>query len=323
MADPHRVLSAIAQTIQSPAPSTGRIVSSDGFSGAALMDLLAHLTEVLCDSKNAYTEIGVYRGLTLSMVASRSQVPCVGIDDFSLFNADASNRSAVEQRLADLGCQNAVLVDLDFEVALREWRNLAHGAEAIGVLFVDGPHDYRSQLMALLLGRPSMRQGGVIVVDDANYAHVRQASYDFLAAFPDWGLVVEITTPGHPDVVTPEQHADARIGWWNGIHVLQHDPSGELPRLQPLRVDISQHVASHDVFRHRFGLVALDALNGFLKAEVQLPDREAAGETLLATLDRLASSAGQRAASQNTETTAAVEIRVATAARPSEPERGA
>lgn len=311
MIDPINTLQTIGQMVNAPTSPSDDLVSSDGFSGAALLNLLTRLTSILCDARNAYTEVGVYRGLTLSTVASRTDAPCVGIDDFSLFNDDASNRPIVERRLAEAGCSNATLADMDFEVALRAWRSLGHGADCIGVLFIDGPHDYRSQLVGLLLGRPSMREGGVMVVDDANYAHVRQASYDFVAAFPDWALVAEITTAGHPDVVTPDQHAAARAGWWNGVHVLQHDPGGVLPRLAPEAIDLNMHVASHDLFRHRFGPTALRALEAFVEAESRLPDRAAAGSTLLSACNQLTAEATHRAPSQNTETTGALKVRVA------------
>lgn len=282
--------------------------AEDGFSGAALMGLLTALTAELCDADHAYTEIGVYRGLTLSTVAAGTDAPCIGIDDFSLFNADASNRPAVEARLAAAGCTNATLVDSDFELALRGWAGLGHGAAHIGVLFIDGPHDYRSQLMALLLGRPLMRDHGVMIVDDANYAHVRQASYDFLAASPDWALVAEVTTPGHPDVVTAEQAAQARSGWWNGVHVLQHDPTHAVPRLDIPATDLSLYVDSHDLFRHRFGPTALAALEGLQRAASA--ERSAAADLLLAMLDDQVTAAGGRAASQNTDTATTLTVRL-------------
>jgi hypothetical protein len=309
MVDATTVLDTIRRAVQD-APSAGT-TTEDGFSGAALMGLLTALTATLCDADHAYTEIGVYRGLTLATVATHTDAPCVGIDDFSLFNADASNRPAVEARLAAAGCVNATLADSDFEVALRGWADLGHGAAHIGVLFIDGPHDYRSQLMALLLGRPQMREHGVMVVDDANYAHVRQASYDFLAASPDWALVAEVMTPGHPDVVSVEQRAQARAGWWNGVHVLQHDPSHTLPRLKGPATDLSMYVDSHDLFRHRFGPTALAALEGLQRAATA--QRTAAADLLLAVLDAQVASAGDRAASQNTDTdtTSTLTVRLA------------
>ncbi len=317
MTDPHAVSRVIEQIVEAPRRTSEDLLSRDGFSGAALMELLTRLTALLCDERNAYTEVGVYRGLTLSTVASSTNAPCVGIDDFSLFNADASNRSTVERRLNEAGCDNVTLADMDFEVALRDWTSLGRGADAIGVLFIDGPHDYRSQLVGLLLGRLVMRDGGVIVVDDANYAHVRQASYDFIAAFPDWALVAEITTAGHPDVVTPEQHVAARAGWWNGVHVLQHDPANAVPRLETEHVDLHPHVDSHDVFLHRFGPAVLPGLNGYLRAQAQLPDRDAAGDELLNVLDKLIVDSSNRSPTQNTETSGRIAVRLA-----AQPEQG-
>ena len=305
MLDGTAVLDAVRRAVEEPSPAES--TTEDGFSGAALMGLLTTLTGVLCDADNAYTEVGVYRGLTLSTVAASTDAPCVGIDDFSLFNADASNKPAVEARLAAAGCTNATLADSDFELALRGWTGLGHGASRIGVLFVDGPHDYRSQLMGLLLGAPHMREHGVIVVDDANYAHVRQASYDFLAAFPDWALVAEITTPGHPDVITAAQRAEARTGWWNGVHVLQHDPSRTLPRLDIPQADLSPYVDSHDLFRHRFGPTALAALEGLQRAATA----DAPTKVLREVLEDQITRAGERAPSQNTDTTGALTLRLA------------
>lgn len=311
MVDGDAVLRTIRRAVESPSVLEGGPSDGEGFSGAALLALLADVAAVVCDASNAYTEIGVYRGLTLSTVARHTPAPCVGIDDFSLFNADATNRRIAQERLDRGGCDHATLADMDFEVALRRWPDLGHTAESIGLLFIDGPHDYRSQLMALLLGRPHLRPGGVIVVDDANYAHVRQASYDFLAAFPDWALVVEVTTPGHPDVVTPAERAEARSGWWNGVHVLQHDPSGRLPRLEPPLADVRMYVESHDVFRHRFGPTTLEVLEGFGRAADVLPDRDAAAAALLTLLDEQVARTEGRAPSQNTETSGALAIRIA------------
>ena len=239
MPDATSVLNTIQRAVSTP--SMIATAAEDGFSGAALMALLCDLTDILCDGDNAYTEVGVYRGLTLSTVAARTDAPCVGIDDFSLFNADASNKHAVEQRLAGIGAMHATLADMDFEVALRTWPTLGHGAQRIGLLFIDGPHDYRSQLMGLLLGRLHLREHGVIIVDDANYAHVRQASYDFLASAPDWALVAEITTPGHPDVVTAEQREEAREG-------AKHDAVGAEER-EHNALDATDACASEEALR--------------------------------------------------------------------------
>lgn len=307
MVDAATVLDTVRRAVHEPPRPDA--TTEDGFSGAALMNLLSTLTGVLCDADHAYTEVGVYRGLTLTTIASGTEAPCVGIDDFSLFNADGSNKAAVEGRLAAAGCANATLADSDFEVALRNWPDLGHGASRIGVLFIDGPHDYRSQLMGLLLGRPHMRDHGVIVVDDANYAHVRQASYDFVAAHPEWALVAEITTAGHPDVVTAEQRTEARAGWWNGVHVLQHDPDGTLSRLAIPETDLGMYVDSHDVFRHRFGPTALSALEGLHRAASTA--RDEAINILGDTLDAQVAAAAGRAASQNTDTEGALTVRMA------------
>lgn len=306
-----RVLRTIARAVNEPATRLPDGSGQEGFSGAALMTLLSDLANVVCDSVNAYVEVGVYRGLTLSTVARATAAPCFGIDNFSLFNEDSDNKKFAQARLDRDNLDHARIIDMDFEDALASWPASAATRAGIGLLFVDGPHDYRSQLMCLLLGRPNLRVGGVIVVDDANYAHVRQASYDFLAAFPDWSLVAEIMTPGHPDVVTPEQCAQARQGWWNGVHVLQHDPTRSLPRLDVPDTDLSQHVEGHDVFRHRFGPVTRAVLDGMQTAAEMLPDAAAAREHLGMVLEDNLQLCRHRAPSQNTDSGGAFIARVA------------
>jgi len=306
-----RVLQVVRRAVRERGTEPLHGPGEEGFSGAALMSLLSGLTGVVCDSENAYVEIGVYRGLTLSTVARTTTAPCFGIDNFSLFNEDSGNKAFAQGRLDRESLGHASLIDMDFEHALRSWSSFAGTAQKIGLLFVDGPHDYRSQLMCLLLGRPHLRAGGAIVVDDANYAHVRQASYDFLAAFPDWSLLAEITTPGHPDVVSVPQRVEARQGWWNGVHVLLHDSARTSPRLTVPDTDLSPQVDSHDVFRHRFGPVTLALLEGMQAAAETLPDTTAAQERLGMLLADSLRDCNHRAPSQNTDTSGIFDARIA------------
>jgi hypothetical protein len=66
--------------------------------------------------------------------------------------------------------------------------------------------------MGLLLAVPGLARRAVIVLDDANCASVRQAAWDFLAAFPQARL--ELGLPTAANGVPP---------WWNGLLVLSWD----------------------------------------------------------------------------------------------------
>jgi predicted O-methyltransferase YrrM len=252
----------------------------EGFSGARILGLLRGLAARIVNEVDAYVEIGVYRGLTLSSVARSTRGLCVGIDDFSLFNPSGDNRRRVEQVLAEHGLDHVELLDMDSEVALLSFPERFPGRR-IGLLFVDGGHDHRSQLVALLFARRHLADGAVIVIDDTNYRHVRQATEDFLRTFPEFALIAQVGTECHPGNMDALQEEAARRGWWNGVQVLVHDPEGTIARTVLSASDQHRFRLSHDVFRH----LLADRAHEALKACVAAVD--APSEDSLAALARI------------------------------------
>jgi hypothetical protein len=232
-----------------------------GFSGEKLVGCLQRFTRMAGSlGETCYVEIGVFQGLTLlSTALANPDVPCYGVDNFSLFNPGGENAHVVRSRMQALGIENATILDMDFEDALANFPD-ALGGRKVGVFFVDGAHDYRSQLVPLLKIRPHLAERAVVVVDDANYPHVRQATADFLAAAPDMRLLFEAYTPCHPANMDEDHKREALAGWWNGVHVLVSDPDGDLPDMQPPLEPRDLYFLSHDVFRHEFAECALDGL---------------------------------------------------------------
>ncbi len=143
-----------------------------GLSGWELVGSLQRLTSLFSEDANAcYLEIGVFQGLTLhSVAAANPEVQCYGIDNFAFFDPHKKNFSICEERKKALGNDNACLINLDYEDALE---SLDLGTKKIGVYFVDGPHDYRSQLMCLELALPYLHENAFVVIDDCNSNHVR------------------------------------------------------------------------------------------------------------------------------------------------------
>ncbi|MCH9017297.1 MAG: class I SAM-dependent methyltransferase [Chloroflexi bacterium] len=107
------------------------------------------------------------------------------------------NKKIVTGRLEKFGVANAALIDSDFEDAF-EGLDTHLGGRKVGVYFIDGPHDYRSQMVCLLAGLKHLHDRAVIVIDDANYPDVRQSTADFLAGHPDFKMVFEAYSPAHP-----------------------------------------------------------------------------------------------------------------------------
>jgi hypothetical protein len=235
----------------------------EGLSGDRLIGCLQRLANVGGPDR-CYVEVGVYRGLTLvSVAASARETSVFGIDDFSQVDPERMNQRVVEARIAANALTNATLINADFEDALS--RLDAHiGKRRVGTYFVDGPHDYRSQLMCLELMRPYLAEHAAIVVDDSNYPHVRQATRDFLVLHPEYKLLFEAYTRSHPNHMSAHEVAEARRGWWNGVNVIVHDPEDRLARsLPPVAKNRRRFLNDHIVHSSRLAShadVAIEAL---------------------------------------------------------------
>lgn len=234
----------------------------DEFSGSKLVGLIQRFTHYFShNSASTYVEIGIYQGLTLLANAFANPLAkCIGIDNFSLFNEGLENKSIVKKRMDSLGVHNAQVIDMDFEDGLRELPALNKDMK-VNVFFVDGAHDYRSQLVPLLRIKPLMAANGVIIIDDANYPHVRQATIDFLESEPEYALLCEAYTEAHPANLSGKAKEEALAGWWNGVNVLVHDPDHVLKRsLPPQSLHKHLHLATHDIFRNRYAELSFEIL---------------------------------------------------------------
>lgn len=255
-----------------------------GISGLATVALLQRLVAARKDTADAcYVEIGVFQGLTLVSVAlAAPRLPCIGIDDFSILDPAGENLGVVRKRLAAFDVANARLVNADYEAALASFAHHGEGRR-IAVYFVDGAHDYRSQLMGLMLGLPWLADDAVVVVDDANYAFVRRATDDFLTIHPDWRLLFDAYSPGHPANLDRPALARFETGWLNGIHVLVRDPAGLLPDMRPpLAADRGLYVNDWLVHRHGLADLAPEALTLAAAVLADSPAEEHRATTVLA-----------------------------------------
>jgi predicted O-methyltransferase YrrM len=203
-----------------------------GYSGKKLIAALQRVSMACLKNDTCYLEIGVYRGLTLTSVGKvlPPEVKVFGIDNFALFDKEGKNQLIIQEALNKHGVKNAQLINEDYEDALEHLEKHI-GTNKVGVYFIDGPHDYRSQLMCLELARKHLAPGAVIFVDDSNYEHVRQANADFLVSHPEFKLLYENYTDMHPENLN--DISVAKEGWWDGINILIHDPENKLERKYP------------------------------------------------------------------------------------------
>jgi len=236
-----------------------------GYSGKNIvrtLQKLCQLYETCCDG--CYLEIGVFQGLTLlSTAQSAKETACYGIDNFQFFDPEGENLRLINERKRKLGINNAHVIESNYEDALEHLNeHISH--EKVNVYFVDGPHDYRSQLMCLQYILPYLNDEAVIIVDDCNYAHVRQANRDFLATHQDFKLLFESYTACHPHNMNSEERKKAIVGWWNGVNIIVRDPGNQLtPMLPP--TERSRILFENDNVTHaaRTAHLAPETLNFF------------------------------------------------------------
>lgn len=198
-----------------------------GLSNTSLTSLLQRLSKCLDVEEEVYLEVGVFQGLSLLSVAkSAEEVTCFGIDNFSQFDPNNRNLRLVKSRAKNIDCDNYQIINLDFEKALADLSKFI-GNKKVGLFFIDGPHDYRSQLLCLEMIKPHLSRNAVIVIDDCNYLHVRQASQDFLQLNKDFALLFQSYSDRHPHLIKEGE----RDQWWNGVNVIVRDPDIEFSRL--------------------------------------------------------------------------------------------
>lgn len=204
-----------------------------GYSGEKLAGCLQRLSKLAVNEDSCYVEVGVFQGLTLLTVASAIPEQSVyGIDNFAFFDPENRNLGIVKNRKANLGLDKVELINEDYEDAL-ENLDKHIGNKKVAVYFIDGPHDYRSQLMCLELIKPYLAENAVIVVDDCNYMHVRQANRDFLKINSDFKLLFESYTSVHPLNLSTQDREDHRKGWWDGVNIIVRDKDNRLKEKYP------------------------------------------------------------------------------------------
>jgi hypothetical protein len=106
-----------------------------------------------------------------------------------------------------------------------------------------------------------LHRNGSIVIDDANYFHVRQATKDFLDTHKNFSLIFQKYTKSH--IVNSKRKDLLLKGYFNGIHVLSKNNYTSLkvkfPKNKKLLMNL--FVQSHEVFRHYFAFHAHEIID--------------------------------------------------------------
>jgi hypothetical protein len=277
------ILDAIRETERDGLLTDRRAEGLSGLSGARTVGLLQRLAKLFEDVPGScYLEVGVFQGLTLVSTALEAPgLPCFGIDNFATLDPGGENKAIVDSRISGFGAENAHLINDDFEAALETLGDHI-GDRKVGIYLVDGPHDYRSQLICLTLVQPFLHENAVIIIDDANYPDVRWSTRDFLLGFPEYKLAFDSYSTDHPANLIAAEKKKFEETWLNGVHVLVRDKGDELGSMIPPTTDRERTLYLNEWLVHRLRLAELapDALaladavvSGDAAAEEMLRDR--------------------------------------------------
>ncbi len=223
----------IAKAIEE-SDKSGPLISLElhGASGGKVIGMLQRLVKLL-EPNECYVEIGVFQGMSLlSTAKANPNIQVFGIDNFAQFDADKKNQKIIDELKNKNGITNSVLINLDFEDALNTLDKYLNGKK-IGLYFIDGPHDYRSQLVCLLLAKKYLSDNAIILIDNSNYNHVRQANRDFLESHDEYKLIFEGYSRSHPANLKGKELEEAWKGWLDGINVIVRDKENKLNPMFP------------------------------------------------------------------------------------------
>jgi protein O-GlcNAc transferase len=160
-----------------------------------------------------YCEVGSFRGSTLiGALLDHGDRLAYAVDNFSEFDPSGEGEAILAANLESFDLAEQVcFCNQDFEAFFYDLGQL-QSDDRIGVYLYDGAHDYRSQLMGLLLARPFLSDQSIIIVDDSNWSAVQQANWDFIAAHPQCRLELDLATP-----------ENGHATFWNGLQILSWD----------------------------------------------------------------------------------------------------
>ncbi|MUL35554.1 tetratricopeptide repeat protein [Gloeocapsopsis dulcis] len=187
-----------------------------GMTTANVMQLLNFAVECM-EPGEVYCEIGCFQGSTLiGALLDHPEIMAYAVDNFSEFDPSGENIEKLTDNLAKFGIEEQVFFcNQDFEEFFFNLKAF-DTEDKIGVYLYNGAHDYRSQLMGLLLVKPFLAEQALIIVDDSNWSAVQQANWDFIAAHPQCQMLLNLPTPD-----------DGHNTFWNGIQVLSWDATRE------------------------------------------------------------------------------------------------
>jgi predicted O-methyltransferase YrrM len=170
----------------------------------------------------AYLEVGTFKGRSLcGALLDAPDRTYVAVESYQEFGMHAAaSRAELADNLARLADRPVALHDADCFALLGRPGVVA---EPIGVYFYDGTHTGIAHYLALGVVEPLLADEALVLVDDASWPMVADATRKYLRRHPGWSVVRDIRAPREYDEI-----------WGNGLLVLAYRrPPGAPRRMGP------------------------------------------------------------------------------------------
>ena len=179
---------------------------------ANIMQLLNFAVECM-EPDEVYCEIGCFQGANLiGALLNHPEGNAYAVDDFYGVDTREDNLEILLDNLNAFNFDEQVFFcHQNFEEFFFDLNEINPDVK-IGVYFYNGAHDYRSQLISLLLVKPFLAEQSLIIVNNSNWSNVQQANWDFLATHPHCQLLLDLPTP-----------EDSHHTFGNGLQLLSWD----------------------------------------------------------------------------------------------------
>jgi tetratricopeptide (TPR) repeat protein len=210
---PHLYQSWGEESVRPQSPQFQEILAQvKGLTTVNTMQMLNWAVQCL-EPGEIYCEIGCFQGANLiGALLNRPHQTAYAVDNFSELDVRGENFEQLTNNLINFHLEEQVFFyNRNFEEFFCDLRNLNPQIK-IGVYFYGGARDYRSQLLGLLLVKPFLAERALIIADDTNWSSVQQANWDFMAAYPQSQLLLDLPTP-----------CNAHHTFWNGLQVFSWD----------------------------------------------------------------------------------------------------
>jgi methyltransferase family protein len=203
-----KIKAALTRAVVGDGKLSPEVFAIEGMSGKKYRLFINNLIESIEGAR--YLEIGVWQGSTLCAAIFKNKVRALAIDNWSLFAGPADK---FFKNLARFKGSDTKLSF--FENDFREINFFAIGK--FNIYLFDGPHDAQDQRDGIILAQPALDDRFVMIVDDWNWAVVRDGTLRGIEeAHLQLDHVVEIRTS--LDDTQPDLRG-AASDWHNGYFI--------------------------------------------------------------------------------------------------------